>query len=221
MKHFIIYKTTNTLDGKHYIGAHQTNNLDDGYMGSGKHLQRAIKKYSKEHFTVEILHNFDDKELMFAKEREIVNEHFVNNANTYNLKIGGSGGNPGIVGAFTGHKHSNEAKEKIRQAALKKTNSTETRQKLSDNSWTKTRPEEARAHLSKIAKLPKSEETKAKIREARKLQTNNNGGRKPAMNKDLLYEHVSKYGLKGAAEKLNLTYPQCRDRYYRFKAKEK
>ena len=112
--HYIIYKTTNELNDKYYIGCHQTDNLYDGYLGSGKHLRHAIKKYGVENFKFEILHSVDSKEEMFELERNIVNEDLVKDTQTYNLKIGGSGGNPGIVGAFAGKKHSEETKQKIR-----------------------------------------------------------------------------------------------------------
>ena len=52
--HFTIYKTTNKANGKYYIGQHQTEDLEDGYLGSGKHLKAAIKKYGKS-FVKEIL----------------------------------------------------------------------------------------------------------------------------------------------------------------------
>ena len=115
---YIIYKTTNLINNKVYVGSHQTENLNDGYLGSGKHLKYAIKKYGKENFKFEILQFFNTPEEMFLAEREIVNEAFVKDPCTYNLKVGGSGGNPGIVGAFKGRKHSEETKEKQRQAAL-------------------------------------------------------------------------------------------------------
>lgn len=45
---YIIYKTTCLVNNMKYIGWHSTNNLNDGYLGSGKYLLRAIDKYGKE-----------------------------------------------------------------------------------------------------------------------------------------------------------------------------
>jgi hypothetical protein len=61
-------------------------------MGSGKRLLNAQKKYGIENFKKEILFIFNNDKDMFAKEQEIVNESFVNRTDTYNLKVGGSGG---------------------------------------------------------------------------------------------------------------------------------
>jgi hypothetical protein len=89
--HFI-YKTTNLLNGKFYIGIHSTSNLEDGYLGSGKILKRSIKKYRIENFKIERLEFFEDKEKLFEREKEIVNESFIKNPSCMNLKLGGSGG---------------------------------------------------------------------------------------------------------------------------------
>ena len=85
---YTIYKITNKINNKFYIGMHKTDKLDDGYMGSGKLINRAIKKYGKENFTKEILHVFDNEEEMKNKEKELV----VLNEMSYNLCDGGKGG---------------------------------------------------------------------------------------------------------------------------------
>lgn len=90
--YYTIYKITNTLNGKFYIGSHRTKNINDSYMGSGKLLKRAYEKYGIENFTKEILFIFDTAEEMYAKEAEIVNEDFLLEENTYNVKCGGYGG---------------------------------------------------------------------------------------------------------------------------------
>jgi hypothetical protein len=61
-------------------------------MGSGKHLKYAQEKYGIENFTKEILFVFDDPKLMYAKEAELVNDEFISENNTYNIKLGGFGG---------------------------------------------------------------------------------------------------------------------------------
>jgi hypothetical protein len=89
---YTIYKITNILNSKIYIGKHQTHDLNDGYMGSGKHLNRAIVKYGIENFQKEILFQFDNEADMNAKEAELVTEEFCLREDTYNICIGGKGG---------------------------------------------------------------------------------------------------------------------------------
>lgn len=86
--HYLVYQITNTLNGKDYIGCHKTENKDDGYMGSGKVLKRAIKKYGLENFKKDILFEASSSEEMFTKEKELV----VLGPQSYNVKEGGHGG---------------------------------------------------------------------------------------------------------------------------------
>ena len=89
---YTIYQITNRLDGKIYIGKHQTKDLNDGYMGSGKHLKSAQNKHGIENFTKEILFQFDNEADMNAKEAELVTEEFAATSTNYNLCPGGQGG---------------------------------------------------------------------------------------------------------------------------------
>lgn len=89
---YIIYKTTNLVNGKIYIGKHITKDIDDEYLGSGSILRQAISKYGIENFQRHVLHIFNTEEEMNAKERELVTEEFVLQDSNYNLNVGGSGG---------------------------------------------------------------------------------------------------------------------------------
>ena len=87
-----LYKITNLVDGKMYIGKHVTDDIDDDYMGSGKYLKRAIKKYGRENFRKEWLGFYEDEEELNYMERVFVDDTWVSRSDTYNLKIGGEGG---------------------------------------------------------------------------------------------------------------------------------
>jgi len=71
MKHFI-YKTTHK-NGKYYIGRHSTDNIEDGYVGSGK-WPLSIK--DKSSLTREILEFVDDFDTLVKREGEYLTEHY-------------------------------------------------------------------------------------------------------------------------------------------------
>jgi len=88
MYHFI-YKTTNLINGKYYIGRHSTKNLHDGYVGSGKHLLNAVKKYGKENFKVDILEFANNTDDLWALEEKYITEEMINDETCYNMTFGG------------------------------------------------------------------------------------------------------------------------------------
>jgi len=92
MTHHIVYETKCLISNKIYVGCHTTENIDDGYLGSGKILRQAIKKYGKKDFQRTILKEFSNSKDMFEYENHVVNEEFIALPNTYNIVVGGSGG---------------------------------------------------------------------------------------------------------------------------------
>lgn len=85
-----VYLTENTLDGKIYIGVHKTDNLEDGYLGSGSILKPAILKHGTDVFNKTILSFFDTYSEALAYEEVLVNSDFISRDDTYNLTIGGN-----------------------------------------------------------------------------------------------------------------------------------
>ena len=175
MKHYLIYKITNNLNGKIYIGKHKTENIDDGYMGSGNLIQRAIKKYGIENFTKEILFDVYGEDLMNFLEEAIVDEAFVSRKDTYNIAVGGKGGFSPVCSEETRKKISEAMKGKkhrlgTHQSDEWKRNMSE---RMKGNKWNigKHLSEEQRRKISEANKgkgHPHSEETKLKISNANK-----------------------------------------------------
>jgi hypothetical protein len=89
--YYTIYKTTNLINKKIYIGLHSTNDIDDSYLGSGVFLKKAIRKYGYKNFKKEILFVFDNKQDMIKKEKELVTEEFCLRKDNYNMVKGGYG----------------------------------------------------------------------------------------------------------------------------------
>ena len=161
---YTIYQIKNKINGKLYIGKHQTENIDDGYFGSGVALRSAVEKYGKENFVKEILFVFDTEKEMNAKERELITEEFVMRNDTYNLGVGGEGG-PHFKGKTHNEesiakrtesrkdfKHSVEARKKISEANSRRDISDETRKKIAEKAKGRKHSDETKKKLSEIAK---------------------------------------------------------------------
>jgi hypothetical protein len=134
-KFYTVYKTTNKINNKIYIGFHSTNDLSDGYLGSGKILKRAIEKYGVENFEKEYIDIFDNKEDAELLERNIVNKDFVKMKDNYNISLGG---NVCILygedNGFYGKTHTKETLNKIQKTRGTYNHTDDTKQLLSDMS---------------------------------------------------------------------------------------
>lgn len=92
--YYIVYRTTNLVNNKFYIGIHRQKNIEfDGYYGSGLLLIRAIEKYGIENFKRETLHECESWQECRMLEKEIVNEDLCKDEMCYNISVGGTGGN--------------------------------------------------------------------------------------------------------------------------------
>ena len=123
---YYIYRITNKINGKTYIGQHKYKKLDDSYMGSGKLLKLAQKKYGIENFIKEILYSsIQYKETVDDVERFAIAKERALGKAEYNIANGGQGG------GFKG-KHSEETKKKISESRKGQKLSEEAKKKLSE-----------------------------------------------------------------------------------------
>ena len=89
---YYLYEVKNNINGKIYVGVHKTKDMNDGYMGSGKVIRKAIEKYGINNFTKTILEIFDSERQMYLREKDFVDEKFLSRNDVYNLRRGGTGG---------------------------------------------------------------------------------------------------------------------------------
>ena len=157
---YYIYRITNLINGKTYIGQHKYKDLNDNYMGSGVYLTKAKKKYGIENFTKEIL-EFDIPNVDLANDWEqmyILFERAKGKAE-YNIADGGQGN--------LGLHHSEETKRKLSKANKGKHLSGETRKKISETMKGHKVSEETKRKIGEASSRslkgkPKSEEARRK-----------------------------------------------------------
>lgn len=116
-----VYRIENLINGMFYYGVHSTNNLDDGYYGSGKIIKQAVKKYGKDNFSKTIVEVFDTRAEALNLENILVDP---NHPLSYNMAIGGGGG------GFYNKQHTDEFKSAISLVHKGKIVSDETRAKM-------------------------------------------------------------------------------------------
>ena len=140
----VIYKITNQVNSKIYIGQDKYNNPN--YLGSGKILHLAFKKYGTENFVKEIIEECESKELLDEREKYWINFYKSTERNIgYNIALGGEGGdtisnhpNKQDIGRRIGESNKKiweDFEYKKNMSELRKSQFTEeTRQKISINS---------------------------------------------------------------------------------------
>lgn len=223
-----IYKITNTVNGKSYIG--QTRNdavktrIRDHLTGNSKGnriLKNAVKKHGREAFTFEILHDGIIPEFLDTLEIETIQKFNTLAPNGYNLDSGGnrnktrseetkrrlSKANKGKPGPWKGKTFSEEHRRNLSASHMGKIFSETSRRRMSESRKGKPRSEETKRKLSEINAgenhpqygKPRSEETK------RKLSAVSKGKRRPEYipARDIFFSLPSDMTL---AEKRNVLY---------------
>ena len=160
-----IYLIKNNINQKIYVGKHSTDNLDDGYMGSGILIKKAITKYGIENFTKEYLAFCDREEKLNWLECFYIKKYNAKEGG-YNLTDGGEGlQNPNIE-----IRQKISASRKGKPRFLGKTHSNNTKQKMSESHKGEKNPNFGK---------PRSEETKRKISATKKGKHNYKGENNP------------------------------------------
>ena len=114
--YYIIYKTTNLENGKIYIGYHQTKELEDDYLGSGKDFKKDLKEYGEINFKFEVLEFCICFDHMRAQEKYWIREFNATDKGIgYNIHPGGCGGDH-----FTNNPNKEEIRRKNREAHIGK-----------------------------------------------------------------------------------------------------
>ena len=118
VKYYIVYRTTNLINGRYYIGSHHTFKIEDGYLGSGVILKKALRKYGRSNFSREVICFCTSYEAMREVETCFVKYHLDNFASRcYNISYSGTGAMLGELNSFYGKTHTDETKEKLSELA--------------------------------------------------------------------------------------------------------
>lgn len=146
----IIYKTTNLINGKFYIGQDSKNNPK--YLGSGSLLKNAIKKYGKENFVKEILEECCSLEELSKREKYWIKETKSQELG-YNISDGGFQ-NDFVWSDEQRKRHSQYMKNEFDSYSKQFLNKQKSENKIGDKNpiWGKTASEETRRRMSEAHK---------------------------------------------------------------------
>jgi group I intron endonuclease len=205
----VIYKTKNLINGKIYVGQDTKNNAN--YLGSGKLLKYALKKYGKDNFQKEILEYCKNIDELNEREKYWITElNSTNKEIGYNVTFGGQYGwmmglkhtentklkysidrKGKLIGeknGMYGKKHTDESKKKMSNPKFGQNNgmygkkhSEETKKKISDKLIGEANPFYGKKH---------SEETKQKISETAKKRKESPTSKKVSVG-DLIFDSAS------------------------------
>jgi len=171
-KYHYIYKITR-FDGAYYIGLHSTNNLDDGYFGSGKRIRRSVKYHGKDKHQFEIIEFVNSREELMVREAALVNLETLKDPLCMNLLSGGGENlcSSSIGDAQRGKLVSDQTRKKMSDSAKQRTDrkphSAETRAKQSAAKLGKPKSEAHRERISAAAHRIRDEGWSLKMSEAR------------------------------------------------------
>lgn len=170
-KFHYIYKTTCNVTKRFYYGMHSTDNLEDGYLGSGQRLWKSINKHGKENHSIEILEYLENRSSLKDREKELITEELLKDPMCMNLQLGGGGG-------FIGEEHRKKTSDLGTLAFQKKIKKDDEFRKYFKSKCSKRAKEMYKKGLSKKWKCDwtgrkHSEETKAKLRHHKNIGENN------------------------------------------------
>jgi hypothetical protein len=91
-KYHYLYVTVCRVTLRYYIGMHSTDDLEDGYLGSGKRLWHSINKHGRDQHVMKVLEFLPNRESLALLEKKIVNKEVLKDPQCMNLALGGGGG---------------------------------------------------------------------------------------------------------------------------------
>ena len=214
MRYGYIYKTTNIINNKQYIGRKTSKTFVKTYLGSGIGIKKAIKKYGRENFKVELLKWCNSYEELVESETYYIKLYnAVENENFYNQSYGGYDegfcvGNKNIAKTEYARKINSEKHKGKKMSEEFKKKQSELHKGKPSGMLGHNHSEETKQKISEAAKNQKhSEERDKKVSEHHKgSKFMNNGVEQKWVNKDEIEKYLADGWKFGACKKRNREY---------------